>query len=38
MQRHAEVETTRIGLKRTNIEGSAEEQEELKNAYGSYIS
>ncbi|XP_023174194.2 uncharacterized protein LOC111601707 [Drosophila hydei] len=32
-QRHAEVESPRNGLKRTSIEHSAEEKEELKNAY-----
>ncbi|XP_030569921.1 uncharacterized protein LOC115769325 [Drosophila novamexicana] len=32
-QRHAEAETPHNGLKRTSIEGSAAEQEELKNAY-----
>ncbi|KAH8408635.1 hypothetical protein KR215_009275, partial [Drosophila sulfurigaster] len=31
--RHAEVESPRIGLKRTNVEGSAAEQEELQHAY-----
>lgn len=34
VHRHAEVESTRIGLKRTNNEGSAAEQEELETAYG----
>lgn len=37
VHRHAEVESTRIGLKRTNNECSAAEQEELENAYGNYI-
>ncbi|KAH8302382.1 hypothetical protein KR044_005862, partial [Drosophila immigrans] len=31
--RHAEVQSPRIGLKRTNVEGSAAEQEELQHAY-----
>ncbi|XP_017864092.1 PREDICTED: uncharacterized protein LOC108614465 [Drosophila arizonae] len=32
-QRHPEVESPRNGLKRTSFEGSAEENEELKNTY-----
>ncbi|KAH8371184.1 hypothetical protein KR093_006406, partial [Drosophila rubida] len=32
--RHAEVESPRIGLKRTNFEGSVAELEELQQAYG----
>ncbi|EDV96339.1 uncharacterized protein LOC6558400 [Drosophila grimshawi] len=33
VERHAEVETPAIGLKRTSIEGTPAEEEELKNAY-----